>query len=240
MLSRKAEFGADWDRSLISLLPPDETPDLRGGLGDGNYVRAEDSFVVTRQLRFTEARPGKSVPTVLLDAVHAAAPRGEPGTREIVTGVAEQTGCHCIVGLLSRTVSDLNRPLSQANREAIVEYREQIGWLLDQSSLLEDGELVRPFLPESGGSGPVRLVNTSRRRHPPADKGGTGDTKTRCAQTGRRLHTRIGRSSLSLAWAGPSTGLVQNGVPYGDPNGIRTRVATLKGWCPRPLDDGVA
>src|SRR4051812_25152847 len=22
------------------------------------------------------------------------------------------------------------------------------------------------------------------------------------------------------------------------PNGIRTRVATLKGWCPRPLDDG--
>ena len=25
----------------------------------------------------------------------------------------------------------------------------------------------------------------------------------------------------------------------GDPNGIRTRVPTLKGWCPRPLDDGV-
>ncbi len=22
------------------------------------------------------------------------------------------------------------------------------------------------------------------------------------------------------------------------PNGIRTRAATLKGWCPRPLDDG--
>ena len=22
------------------------------------------------------------------------------------------------------------------------------------------------------------------------------------------------------------------------PNGIRTRVATLKGWCPSPLDDG--
>jgi hypothetical protein len=29
-------------------------------------------------------------------------------------------------------------------------------------------------------------------------------------------------------------------VRYGDPNGIRTRVATLKGWSPRPLDDGVA
>ncbi len=24
----------------------------------------------------------------------------------------------------------------------------------------------------------------------------------------------------------------------GTPNGIRTRAATLKGWCPRPLDDG--
>src|SRR5262249_53737641 len=24
------------------------------------------------------------------------------------------------------------------------------------------------------------------------------------------------------------------------PNGIRTRVATLRGWCPRPLDDGAS
>ena len=24
----------------------------------------------------------------------------------------------------------------------------------------------------------------------------------------------------------------------GSPNGIRTRAATLRGWCPRPLDDG--
>jgi site-specific DNA recombinase len=26
--------------------------------------------------------------------------------------------------------------------------------------------------------------------------------------------------------------------PIGSPNGIRTRVSTLRGWCPRPLDDG--
>ncbi len=26
--------------------------------------------------------------------------------------------------------------------------------------------------------------------------------------------------------------------PAGSPNGIRTRVSTLRGWCPRPLDDG--
>ena len=24
------------------------------------------------------------------------------------------------------------------------------------------------------------------------------------------------------------------------PNGVRTRVSTLRGWCPRPLDDGAA
>ena len=28
------------------------------------------------------------------------------------------------------------------------------------------------------------------------------------------------------------------GFGTGTPNGIRTRAATLRGWCPRPLDDG--
>jgi hypothetical protein len=27
-------------------------------------------------------------------------------------------------------------------------------------------------------------------------------------------------------------------IVFCTPNGIRTRAATLKGWCPRPLDDG--
>ena len=26
----------------------------------------------------------------------------------------------------------------------------------------------------------------------------------------------------------------------GSPNGVRTRVSTLRGWCPRPLDDGTS
>ena len=30
----------------------------------------------------------------------------------------------------------------------------------------------------------------------------------------------------------------QSGKCAGSPNGIRTRVSTLRGWCPRPLDDG--
>ena len=34
-----------------------------------------------------------------------------------------------------------------------------------------------------------------------------------------------------------SHGMVRTEV-RSTPNGIRTRAATLKGWCPRPLDDG--
>ena len=36
--------------------------------------------------------------------------------------------------------------------------------------------------------------------------------------------------ALPTEWRGTPNG--------GTPNGIRTRAATLKGWCPRPLDDG--
>ena len=32
--------------------------------------------------------------------------------------------------------------------------------------------------------------------------------------------------------------LRRGGAPFGSPNGVRTRVSTLRGWCPRPLDDG--
>ena len=32
--------------------------------------------------------------------------------------------------------------------------------------------------------------------------------------------------------------LLTRGFASGTPNGIRTRAATLRGWCPRPLDDG--
>ena len=32
--------------------------------------------------------------------------------------------------------------------------------------------------------------------------------------------------------------LLTRGFVWSTPNGIRTRAATLRGWCPRPLDDG--
>ena len=36
----------------------------------------------------------------------------------------------------------------------------------------------------------------------------------------------------------PKNPLLLQGILWSTPNGIRTRAATLRGWCPRPLDDG--
>ena len=41
--------------------------------------------------------------------------------------------------------------------------------------------------------------------------------------------------SPMVALTGPMTG---KGLPHGTPDRIRTGVTTLKGWDPRPLDDG--
>jgi hypothetical protein len=38
----------------------------------------------------------------------------------------------------------------------------------------------------------------------------------------------------------PQIGLGQRPLKIGVPTGIRTPVLTVKGWCPRPLDDGDA
>src|SRR5690606_23009133 len=39
-------------------------------------------------------------------------------------------------------------------------------------------------------------------------------------------------------WSEGTFGALTRGFVGGTPNGIRTRAATLRGWCPRPLDDG--
>src|ERR1700728_2948471 len=51
----------------------------------------------------------------------------------------------------------------------------------------------------------------------------------RCVEIDGQSIRSVGESGqiLPLAWKFLSS-----------PNGIRTRVATLRGWCPRPLDDG--
>src|SRR4051794_32412261 len=79
----------------------------------------------------------------------------------------------------------------------------------------------------------------------PATSGLTG---RRALQTAPRDHG-IGYNSIRLAagcsWLelyGTATLVCVARGTCGDrprtPNGIRTRAATLKGWCPRPLDDG--
>ena len=42
----------------------------------------------------------------------------------------------------------------------------------------------------------------------------------------------------SMPWTFSAPGSCEFGFLAGSPNGIRTRVSTLRGWCPRPLDDG--
>ena len=46
------------------------------------------------------------------------------------------------------------------------------------------------------------------------------------------------RALRTSAAVKPKNPLPEQRIPWSTPNGIRTRAATLRGWCPRPLDDG--
>lgn len=98
--------------------------------------------------RFLEYRPAAQVVRVLVDAVHAASPKSDLYTEDIVKAVARRTACHCIVAKVSRTKADINRPpATSGNPEAIAEYRETIENLLHATGLLDKRrQLVRPFL----------------------------------------------------------------------------------------------
>jgi hypothetical protein len=99
------------------------------------------------QGKYLKYRRGKNIATSLIDAIHAKPPMGELMVGEIADLVSERTGCHCIIGLVSRTRADLNRERSMSNRAAIDEYRATIRDLLGGSGLLgRDHELIRPFL----------------------------------------------------------------------------------------------
>ncbi|SDE21856.1 hypothetical protein [Sporomusa acidovorans] len=83
-----------------------------------------------------------------VDAVHAAFPKADRFTDEIAAGVMDRTGCAGIIGTVSRTIADLNRPPGQGNDEAVWEYREVIGQFLAGMGLLAPGSrsLARPYL----------------------------------------------------------------------------------------------
>lgn len=83
-----------------------------------------------------------------VDAVHAASPRADRFTDEIVAGIMTKTGCAGIIGTVSRTIADLNRPPGQGNDEAVWEYRDVISQFLYSLGLLAPGSssLARPYL----------------------------------------------------------------------------------------------
>ena len=54
----------------------------------------------------------------------------------------------------------------------------------------------------------------------------------------RDISLASGPSSVSTRRRRTSTDPAERLRSLGTPNGIRTRAATLRGWCPRPLDDG--
>lgn len=93
-----------------------------------------------------ECRVGDRAVWSLVDAVHAANPSADLHTGEIARRVADETGCHCIVARVSRTLADLNRAPDPSNVSAILDYRAAIRRLLEMSSLVSDGGLSRPFL----------------------------------------------------------------------------------------------
>lgn len=97
--------------------------------------------------KFVRCLPACRTPTVLIDAVHAAAPRSDAHTGEIAEGAAKRLGSHCIIALASRTRADLNRPRTTANAAAIDEYRAALRACLDGAGLLVPGDhLSKPFL----------------------------------------------------------------------------------------------
>ena len=81
-----------------------------------------------------------------IDAVHAASPKADKYTDEIVDGVIYQTNCSGIIATVSRDAMDLNRPLSEKNQEAIMEYRETIKEILTHLNILDDNRLTKPNL----------------------------------------------------------------------------------------------
>lgn len=83
-----------------------------------------------------------------VDAVHATSPKSDRFTDEIAAGIMAKTGCAGIIGTVSRTVADLNRPPGQGNDEAVWEYRDVISQFLYNQGLLAPGgrNLAKPYL----------------------------------------------------------------------------------------------
>ena len=101
------------------------------------------------ELNFIKYQCGYAQPQVLIDAVHAASPKADTYTGEIVDQVTKATSCHCIIAIVSRKIADLNRPCNGRNDPAIKEYRETLNKLLKGSALIslaDEEQVAIPFL----------------------------------------------------------------------------------------------
>jgi hypothetical protein len=82
-----------------------------------------------------------------IDAVHSEKPRADINTKELVIEIIKNTDCSGIYALISRKYMDLNRPLNQTNKPAILEYRNAIFSILNHLKLLDSSEkIIKPYL----------------------------------------------------------------------------------------------
>lgn len=99
-----------------------------------------------QQGKFLKWHGGNKGCRVLVDAVHAAAPKADSFTGVIAQNASRTLGAHCIVATVSRTKADLNRPRRPSNAAAIDEYRTTIRRLLGDAGLLSNRQLERRIL----------------------------------------------------------------------------------------------
>ena len=82
-----------------------------------------------------------------VDAVHSINPQGEINTKKLVLEILKNTNCSGIYALISRTEMDLNRPLDEINKPAILEYREAILSILKHLKILDSSnKVIKPYL----------------------------------------------------------------------------------------------
>ena len=101
-------------------------------------------------------------------------------------------------------------------------------------------QLVSELRTSSGGmrlrTEPGISSSTVKRPHAPTvdqTRGGASGISTGASHHGSR-------NERALSFGSPKCKLKARDRDHGSPNGVRTRVSTLRGWCPRPLDDGTA
>ncbi|MBA7531767.1 hypothetical protein ES705_23988 [subsurface metagenome] len=82
-----------------------------------------------------------------IDAVHSKRPQGEINTKKLVIEIIKNTDCSGIYALTSRMDMDLNRPLNEVNKPAILEFRETILSILKNLKILDRSKkLIKPYL----------------------------------------------------------------------------------------------